>query len=155
MTMFRMDKTLDLTKILGTGRPSFASVQLFNTHITAFDEKDEIVQLAFWSRAMPRDSAILTGILALNYANDRVNPTIAAGWDATNGGGFIIPSIEWVLGDNWRLRAEVDLFFPRGNEKTSYVDPATFAWIESGRGASLMGYLANNNQALIRLTRQF
>lgn len=155
MTMFRMDKTVDLTKLLGTGRPSFASVQLFNTHITAFDEKDEIVQLAFWSRAMPRDSAILTGILALNYANDRVNPTIAAGWDATNGGGFIIPSVEWVLGDNWRLRAEIDLFFPRGNEKTSYVDPATFAWIESGRGASLMGYLANNNQALIRLTRQF
>lgn len=155
MTMFRMDKTVDLTSILGTGRPSFASVQLFNTSILDFDKNDEIVQLAFWSRAMPRNSAILTGILAMNYNNDRINPTIAAGWDATNAGGFVIPSVEFVLGDNWRLKAELDLFFPRGNEKTSYINPNTFAWVESGRGASLMGYFANNNQAMIRLTRQF
>lgn len=104
---------------------------------------------------MPRDSAILTGILGMNYANDRINPTIAAGWDVSNGGGFIIPSVEWVLGDQWRLKAELDLFFPRGNEKRRYVNPATFAWEERGRGASLFGYFAHNNQAVIRLTRQF
>lgn len=155
MTMLRMDKTVDLSALIGTSRPSFASVQIFNTRILGFDEAEEIVQLAFWSRPKPRDSAILTGILAMNYANDRINPTLAAGWDVSNGGGFVIPSVEWVLGDNWRVRAELDLFFQRGNEKRRYIDPNTFTWDESGRGASLMGYLAHNNQAVIRVTRQF
>ena len=154
-TMFRMDKTVDLTRLIGTSRPSFASVQVFNTRILGFKKSDEIVQLAFWSRSKSRDSAIVTGILAMNYSNDRINPTLAAGWDVSNGGGFIIPSVEWVIGDHWRVRAELDLFFASGNQKSKYIDPNTFEWVESGRGAGLMGYMAHNNQAVIRVTRQF
>ncbi|MCX7169652.1 MAG: LysR family transcriptional regulator [Proteobacteria bacterium] len=154
-TMFRMDKTVDLTKIIGTSRPSFGSIQFFNTRILDFNKSDEIVQLAFWSRAKTQDNAILTAILAMNYSNDRINPTIAAGWDVTNGGGFFIPSVEWVIGDNWRIKGELDLFYYRGDDKTRYINPTTFAWEENGRSAGLFGYFAHNNQAMIRVTRQF
>lgn len=154
-TMFRMDKTVDLTKILGTSRPSFGSIQFFNTRIIDFKKAEEIVQLSFWSRAKTRDNAILTAILGMNYSNDRINPTIAAGWDVTNGGGFFIPSVEWVIGDNWRVKGELDLFYYRGDDKTRYINPTTFAWEENGRSAGLFGYFAHNNQAMIRVTRQF
>lgn len=154
-TMFRMDKQINLTNVLGTSRPSFGSIQLFNTRILSFDKDDEIVQLAFWSRAKKKDSAMLTGILAMNYKNDLINPTIAAGWDVTDGGGFLIPSVEIVLGDNWRIKGELDLFYNGGNEKVRYLNPATFVYEEKGSGAGLMGYFGHNNQAVIRVTRQF
>lgn len=153
-TMMRMDKTVDLGKLIGTSRPSFGSIQLFNTRILDFKKSDEIVQLAFWSRPKSRDSALLTGILAMNYSNDRINPTIATGWDATYGGGFFIPSVEFVLGDNWRIKTELDLFFNSG-EKKGYINPNTFAWEESGRSAGLFGYFAHNDQLMVRVTRQF
>ena len=84
-----------------------------------------------------------------------INPTIAAGWDITNGGGFVIPSVELVIGDNWRIKGELDLFYNGGNEKVRYLNPATFVYEEKGRGASLFGYFGHNNQAVVRVTRQF
>lgn len=154
-TMFRIDKNLDLTGIIGTSRPSFGSLQLFNTRILGFDRNDEIVQLAYWDRARSRDSAMLTAILGMNYSNDRINPSIAAGWDVTYGGGFFIPSIEWVLGDNWRVKGELDLFYAGGNTKNYYLNPTTFAFDRQGSSAALMGYFANSNQLAVRVTRQF
>ena len=87
VTMFRMDKQINLSKLIGTSRPSFFSLQLFNTRVLGFDRNDDIVFLAGYGLPRKQDSAILTAILAMNYNNDRVNPTLAAGWDAT-GGGF-------------------------------------------------------------------
>lgn len=154
-TMFRADKQLDLSALLGTSRPSFASVQFFNTRILGYDAQDEIVQLAYWNRRRNRDSAMLTGILALNYANDRINPALAAGWDVSYGGGFVIPSVEWVLGDQWRLKAELDLFYDAGNTKQRYLNPTTGQLEEQGRGAGLFGYFSKANQFVVRVTRQF
>lgn len=146
LTMFRADKQLNLAGLIGTSRPSFASIQLFNTRVLNFNESDDIVYLAGFGMKRKQDSALLTMILAMNYDNDRINPTIAAGWDVSYGGGFFIPSIEFVLGDAWRLRAEADLFFNRGRNKQP-------GQIENRTG--LMGYFANNNQLVMRLTRQF
>lgn len=154
-TMFRIDHNVDLTGLIGTSRPSFGSIQFFNTQILDFKASDEIVQLAYWNRARAKNSALLTGILAMNYSNDRINPSIAAGWDVTYGGGFIVPAVEWVLGDKWRLKAELDLFYSAGNEKKRYLNPTTFALEEQGSGAGLLGYFSGSNQALVRLTRQF
>lgn len=146
LTMFRADKQINLTGLIGTSRPSFASLQLFNTRVLSYKESDDIVYLAGFGLKRKQDSALLTMILAMNYDNDRVNPTIAAGWDVTYGGGFFIPSVEFVLGDAWRLRTEADLFFNRGKNKQP-------GQVESSTG--LMGYFANNNQLVLRLTRQF
>jgi hypothetical protein len=146
LTMVRIDKQINLSKLIGTSRPSFFSVQLFNSRVLDFDKNDDIVYLAGFGLPRHRDSALLTTILAMNYNNDRINPAIAAGWDVTYGGGFIIPSVEFVMGDNWRLKAEADLFYNRGRNKQP-------GQVESNTG--LMGYFANNNQLVFRLTRQF
>ena len=146
VTMFRMDKQIKLQSLIGSSRPSFFSVQFFNTHVLGWNANDDIVSLAGFGLKKRRDSAILTTILAMNYNNDRVNPTIAAGWDATYSGGFFIPSVEFVMGDNWRLKAEADIFFNSGKNKQP-------GQIETNTG--LFGYFANNNQLVFRLTRQF
>lgn len=153
--MFRMDHNVDLSNLIGTSRPSFGSIQFFNTQILNYKAEDEIVQLAYWNRTRAKNSALLTGFLLMNYSNDRINPSIAAGWDVSYGGGFIIPAVEWVLGDKWRLKAELDLFYTAGNQKQRYLNPTTFGLEEQGKGAGLMGYFSGSNQALLRLTRQF
>lgn len=145
-TMFRIDKQVNLSQLIGTSRPSFFSVQLFNTHVLDFKEQDDIVFLAGYGAPRQRDSAMLTTILAMNYDNDRINPAIAAGWDVSYGGGFLIPSVEFVMGDKWRLKVEADLFFNGGRNKQS-------RQVEKRTG--LMGYFDNNDQLYARLTRQF
>lgn len=145
LTMLRADKQLNLSRLIGTSRPSFFSLQLFNTRVLNFKESDDIVYLAGFGLKRKQDSALLTTILAMNYNNDRINPTIAGGWDVTYGGGFFIPSVEFVFGDAWRLRVEADLFFDQGNKKPGQIENST----------SLMGYFANNDQLVFRLTRQF
>lgn len=145
VTMVRIDKQLDLSRFIGTSRPSFFSLQLFNTRILGYSRDDDIVYLAGYGMPRKRDSAMLTGILAMNYKNDRINPSLAAGWDMTYGGGFVIPSVEFVMGDHWRLRAEADLFFSSHSKEPGEVEKST----------GLMGYFKNNNQFVLRLTRQF
>jgi hypothetical protein len=143
-TMLRIDKTANLG-FLGTSRPSFLSFQLFDTWILGFRRNDDIVQLAGFAAPIRKHTTILTTILAMNYMNDRINPTLAAGVDASNGGGFVIPSVEFAFGDNWRLKAEADLFFNRGQKKPGQL----------GEDTHLFGYFAHNNQLAVRLTRQF
>lgn len=144
-TMLRMDKQLNLQRFIRTSRPSFFSVQLFDSWIVNFDQADDIVDLAGWAALKKEHSTIATVILAMNYNNDRVNPTLALGRDLSYGGGFIIPSIEFVFGDHWRLRAEADIFFDKGSNKTG----------EPSNNTHLFGYFANNDQLAIRLTYQF
>ncbi|MBU3599263.1 LysR family transcriptional regulator [Polynucleobacter sp. 30F-ANTBAC] len=151
-SMFRMDKSVDLTKVIGTSRPSFGSVQVFNTHILNYNKSDDLVGLIGFTGALKQNTTWVTGILGMNYSNDRINPALAVGGDMTNGGGFIIPSVEFVLGDFWRLKAEADIFFssksrPQAfdNQGGNVADP----------GAPLMGYFHGNDQFVLRLTRNF
>ena len=143
--MLRMDKRVDLSGVLGAMRPSFLSVQLFDTWLPKFKASDDIVYLVGYGRQRKEHTTILTTILGLNYDFNNINPTIAAGVDLTNGGGFLIPSVEWVLGDKWRVKAELDLFFANGQKRAGQVEKKT----------SLFGYFAHNNQLAVRVTRQF
>jgi len=145
VTMLRMDKRVDLSGLIGAIRPSFLSIQLFDTWLPKFKREEDIVYLVGYGRPRKEHTTILTTILAMNYDFNNINPTIAAGVDLTNGGGFLIPSIEWVLGDKWRVKAELDLVFNSGQKLPGQVE----------QGTSLFGYFANNNQAAIRITRQF
>jgi hypothetical protein len=151
-SMFRMDKSVDLGKLIGTSRPSFGSVQVFNTHVLNYNKSDDLVNLIGFTSTLKQNTTILTGILAMNYDNDRINPAVAVGTDLTNGGSFLIPSVEFVLGDNWRLKAEADLFY---GAKTR---PQAFD-LGSGNaadaGTPLMGYFHGNDQFVLRLTRNF
>lgn len=151
-SMFRMDKSVDLTKVIGTSRPSFGSVQVFNTHVLNYNKSDDLVNLIGFTSTLKQNTTILTGILAMNYDNDRINPAVAMGTDLTNGGTFLIPSVEFVLGDNWRLKAEADLFYG-ANTRPQAFDLGTGNAADAG--TPLMGYFHGNDQFVLRLTRNF
>lgn len=144
-TMFRVDKTLDLKRFLGTSRPSFFSVQVFDKWIQDFKREDDLVASAGFGAPAQKHSTILTAILGLNYRNDKINPQMAVGTDVRNGGGFVIPSVEFVSGDHWRFVVEADLFWNRAHKNPGQVEGSTY----------LFGQLANNDQLVFRVTRQF
>jgi hypothetical protein len=143
--MFRMDKNFNLARVLGTSRPSFFSVQVFDKWIQSYDRADDLVDNAGYGGPLKRHSTVVTGVLGLNYSNDKINPMLAVGTDATNGGGFVIPSVEFVWGNNWRLVAEADLFFSKHQKLPGQIEGQTH----------LFGWFKNNDQLLFRLTRQF
>lgn len=145
-TMFRLDKQVNLQSLIGTSRPSFLSVQLFDTWITDYKKSDGLVNVAGFSGETKEHSTLLTGILAMNYSNDRINPTLAVGTDLTYGGGFVIPSIDYVYGDHWRFRAEADIFFHKKDQ-----DKPLFGFNDT----NLFGYFSGNDQLAFRITYQF
>lgn len=146
-TMLRMDKTVDLSRFIGTSRPSFLSMQLFNTRVLGFSKEDDLVELASFAAKKKRDTTLFTTVLQMNYRNDTINPSLAAGIDVNNKGGFLIPAVEFAIGDNWRLRAEADLFFSAGRSNDSAADDSS--------DTRLFGYFDNHDQFVLRLTRQF
>lgn len=145
-TMVRLDKQLALQNYLGTSRPSFFSMQLFNTWITGYDRDDEVVNTAGFSGRGKEFSTIATAILATNYDNDRINPSLAVGTDLTYGGSFIVPSVEFAYGNNWRVRVEADLFFNDERQKRA---------LENFNNTNLFGYFDGNDQLAVRVTYQF
>ncbi|WP_432262325.1 DUF1302 family protein [Cupriavidus sp. TMH.W2] len=143
--MVRMDKNLNLTRLLGTSRPSFFSVQVFDKWIQNYKRSDDIVNMVGYGRAASQHSTIATVILGLNYKNDKINPQLAAGASLQGGGAFLIPSVEFVYGDHWRLVLEADLFFSKHKRQPGQIENST----------GLFGSFAGNDQFLVRLTRQF
>ncbi len=143
--MVRMDKNVNLSKIIFTSRPSLFSVQFFDTWIPNWNQKDDIVDLAGYGAPKKEHSTIGTVILGMNYMSDRINPTLAGGYDLSYGGGFVVPSVDFAFGDKWRLKVEADLFFPHHSKSPGEVETQTH----------IFGYFANNDQLFMRLTRQF
>ncbi len=143
--MVRMDKPLDLRNALGTNKPSFFTVQLFDTWILDYDDDDDIVDLAGYGATKDEHSMIATAVLGLNYMSDRVNPQLAVGYDVSYGGGFIIPSVAFAFGDSWRLNVEADLFLPKDSKAPGEVEKDTH----------LMGWFDEMSSLSVRLTYQF
>jgi hypothetical protein len=132
-------------KFLKASRPGFFNLQFFDTWLVDFDRADDLVALAGYGAPINEHNVIGTFILGWNYNNDRLNPTIAAGWDLSNSGSFVIPSVEMVWGDHWRLRLEYDLFLEDSSKLPGEIEKDT----------ALLGYFANNDQFYVRLTYQF
>lgn len=149
--MLRMDKIVDLTgTFLRTSRPSFASIQVFNTWLPGYSRSDNLVELVGYEARQQRWSTFVTGILAMNYNNDRINPQLAVGSDVTGGGSFfVIPSVEFAYGNNWRILVEADLFFPLGNRKKDADD------LDGSKDTRTIGYFDRNNQLYARFTYNF
>jgi len=169
MVMLRMDKNLAFTQwLLGTGKPAFFTVQAFNHIILDFNRDDDIARFLFYGEHRKEIETMLTGVLVLHYRNEAIVPTLAGGWDVSYGGFFFFPSVEFMFGDHWRLRLEADFFFPSGQK-----DPETIngSWLDlralgagkyglgnwgiNENSASFLGYFANSDQFLMRLTYQF
>lgn len=141
----RFDKQLRLMQYLGTSQASFFSAQLFDTWIQNFNRADDLVELAGFGAPVKKHTTMLTGYIVLNYKNSTVNPQLAVGADVSNGDAFMIPSVEFKWGNNWRLVAEADLFFPSHQKQPGQIETAAHP---------LAGF-AHNDQLMLRLTYQF
>ncbi len=146
MSIFRIDKTVDLTNVLYTARPSFLSLQLIDTWIMDYDRMDDIIVAPGYGNPKREHSLMASFVLAMNYKSDEINPTIAMLYDITYGGAVFIPSVDLLFGDHWRVKFEVDYFFG-GHEKSLDSAPDDYTSQLSG--------LANSSQFLTRITYQF
>jgi hypothetical protein len=156
--MLRADKNIDLTKMLGTTRPSLSSLQLFDTWILGYHANDDIVEFASFGARKRQHTAMLTYFILLNYRHDTINPSFVIGTDVSNGGGFAIPAVEFVLGDVWRMKFEADLFWDTHHKSPTATD-ANGAHLNplgiSENQTSLFGWFHKDNQVVVRVTRQF
>lgn len=144
-TMLRADKNLHFEDMLGTSRPSFSSIQLFDTYIVDFEKSDDLVRLFAYGTRLTEHSTILTAFTTLNYRNDTINPGLAVGIDLSHGGGFAIPSVSFVLDDHWTAKAEADIFWASHSNKQQF----------SNQSSQLFGYFDKASQLVFRITRQF
>jgi hypothetical protein len=145
VSALRLDKQLRLMNLLGTNQPSFFSIQLFDTWIRNYDRADDLVEQAGFGAPVREHTTMLTGFITLNYNHSKTNPGLAFGADVTNGDAFLIPSVEFQWGNNWRLVAEADFFFPNNQKRPGQVETSAHA----------LGGFAHNDQFLLRLTYQF
>lgn len=133
--------------VFKTSRPGFLSVQLFNDRVVGLSKSDDVVDLGGFSARKKQDSALLTWIFNLNYSNDRINPGFAGGMDLSNGGGFLLPNIQFQFGDRLRLRGEFVYFWDDGS--------ANIGTVDATRDVHVFGYFDNTNQLFARLTYLF
>jgi hypothetical protein len=147
-SMVRMDKNLSFTQsLLGTEKPAFFSVQVFDTWIQNFQQSENLVQLVGFGQASKKHSTLVTGILGLSYANGTVLPNVVVGHDASYGGGFLVPSVSFEFGKHVRLKVEYDHFWNSASR--------TAGNAATERNTALFGYFDNNDQLYAKLTYQF
>lgn len=140
------DKNVNFAKwMLGSSRPGFLGVQVFDTWIMNYEDKDDLVFLVGYGKSSKEHETIATAFLSWYYDNDRIVPTVAVGYDLTNGGGFFIPSLKFAYGNHWRLLVEYDMFFGGHGKESGEVED----------DCAIFGYFDNNDQLYLRLTYQF
>ena len=145
VTMFRIDKEFKLGKYIGTNRPSLSSVQLFDTWILDHKDSDEIVEFASFGAQKREHTAYLTLFSLLNFKRDTINPVFVVGTDLSNGGGFGIAAVEFVFGDDWRVKVEADLWWSDGDEKKTAMQRITHP---GQQGAGVVVLRAGTSQPL-------
>ena len=162
--MLRIDKEFKWMDTLGTHRPSLSSVQLFDTWILGHDDDDELVEFASFGSKKKEHQSYLTVFTLLNFHRDTINPSFVIGTDLSKGGGFAIPAVEFVWGDDWRLKVEADLWWSDGDKKKVCGDGVTGSGACVGGeqnlgfredGAGFMDWFGDDNQVVFKLTRQF
>ncbi|HLV17353.1 MAG TPA: LysR family transcriptional regulator, partial [Pseudomonas sp.] len=146
--MLRMDKNLSFTQsLLGTEKPMFFSVQLFDKWVQNYDEDDNLLYSVGWGGKVKEHTVMGTAIFDLSYNNGRIRPNLVIGSDLSNGGGFAIPSVTFELSSKLRWKVEYDFFWDDGhyeNTDTPLTDNTT-----------LFGYLHNRDQLYTSLTYLF
>ncbi|MBL4567718.1 MAG: hypothetical protein JKY85_06890, partial [Porticoccus sp.] len=159
--MLRIDKEFKWMDALGTHRPSLSSIQLFDTWILAHDRDDELVEFASFGAPKKEHQVYLTLFTLMNFNRDTINPSFVIGTDLSRGGGFAIPAVEFVWGDNWRLKVEADLWWNDGDVKKTCDTACQGAGLgdqnlgKSENSAGFMDWFAEDNQLVFKLTRQF
>ena len=151
--MLRMDKNIAATQqLLGTEKPMFFSVQLFDKWIMNYDSEEQLLNSVGSGQKTKEHSVLLTGIFDLSYDNGRVKPNLVVGADLSYGGGFVVPSVTMELSKNWRWKVEYDKFWNDDVRKSSDCAPPNAASCDS---QSLFGYFHKRDQLYTSLTYLF
>lgn len=140
--------------IFGTVDSPFWTVQIFDTWIPGFDKKDGLLDVG--ASHLKEHSVIAVTTFGLSYNQNTVNPSVALAWDTSYGGGVVIPSVNILYGDHWRLRFDAPVFFKAGGGCS--VTPGLNGIAPGTRGADcthLFGTFDHNDQLTARLTYQF
>jgi hypothetical protein len=146
-SMIRMDKNFAFTQsLLGTEKPMFFSVQVFDKWIRNFDASENLLYSVGWGGRVKRHNTLATTIFDLSYDNGRIHPQLVLGSDVSNGGGFYIPSLTLQLSKNLRWKVEYDGFWDNGHA----TGPVT-----GGDRTTLFGYLHKRDQIYTSLTYLF
>ena len=146
ITMFAVEKNLGfLQGLLGCREQPLLLAQYYDIWILDYDRDDDIVyRLGNASPAREHDPN-LTLAISWTYLNGRVKPGIAWVGDLRQGGGLILPSLNFEYGDHWRLRLEADIFYDRGSTMPG----------ETGSNTYIFGLFENSDQFYMALEYQF
>lgn len=144
--MVRSDFNVDTRDLLGTDGASFLSVQLFDSWHPGLKDSDNLLYWPGFQTELEEHALTLTGVFQMSYAHDTIRPGLAVGWDITYGGMFVIPSVEFLIGDNFRLKAEADLFFAEGAQTSAG---------DTSRDVGFISFFEDNSQFVLRGTYQF
>ncbi|RWU19305.1 LysR family transcriptional regulator [Pseudomonas alkylphenolica] len=151
--MLRMDKNLAFTQsLLGTEKPMFFSVQLFDKWVQNFDEDDRLLYSVGWGGKVKEHSVMGTAIFDASYANGRIRPQLVVGGDLSNGGGFAVPSVTFELSSKLRWKVEYDAFWDDEFHDSDKCQPGNLATCEN---TTLFGYFHNRDQLYTSLTYLF
>ncbi|RJG13636.1 LysR family transcriptional regulator [Pseudomonas cavernicola] len=151
--MLRMDKNIAATQTwLGTEKPMFFSVQLFDKWVQNFDEDDQLLYNVGFGGKVKEHSVLATTIFGLSYDNGRIRPELVVGGDLSNGGGFAVPSVTVELSSKWRWKVEYDAFWDDGHRDSSKCVPGQMNNCDS---TTLFGYFHNRDQLYTSLTYLF
>lgn len=147
--MVGFDKQFNFMDILGTDSASFFTLQVFDTWIPDFSKKDGLLDGGATNH-LSEHSVNVVSTLGLSYANNQIQPSIALVVNTSYGSGAIIPAVNFLYGNHWRLLLNAIYYTPGllGGCSTSV----------TGAGASCthgLGAQDNNNQITARLTYQF
>lgn len=154
--MVGFDKQLPQTQDwLGTDSPAFWTVQIFDQWIPNFDKKDKLMDGANGTISNLKEHSI-TAVTSFStsYNNNTVQPGIIFVNDTSNGGGVIIPNVNLLYGNHWRLRLDAPIFYKAFDACT--VDPSVTPQAANGSYCThIFGSYNNSSQFSARLTYQF
>ncbi|MBN9694752.1 MAG: LysR family transcriptional regulator [Zoogloea sp.] len=151
--MLRMDKNIAATQTwLGTEKPMFFSMQLFDKWIQDYKREDGLLNSVGWGGRTKEHSFLLTGIFSLSYDNGRIRPEFVIGRDITYGGGFAVPSVTMELSKSLRWKVEYDKFW---SDKWRDGTQCTYPNAANCDNAGLFGYFHKRDQLYTSLTYLF
>lgn len=147
-SMFGFDKNLSsMQHFFGTDRPVFWTTQIFDTWLVNYKKSDEIVNLFGYGALKPRHWTLLTSVFALSYQNGTITPSLGIVYDLNSHDAVLIPGIDFVRGDHWRIRSDLNIFIAHRQRGI-----ATDA-LE--KNTHLFGTFANNSQFNVRASYYF
>lgn len=146
-----LDTSLYLQKYLHTSSSSVLSMQVFDWYIPDATKADEIVRFN-GNGYFSKHNVIGTVAFSNPFFFENLHLGIVGLVDFTDGGGMIIPAIDYKYGTHWRLHLEVDKAM--GGQYSGHPSPRM---TPAGpyKNGSILGGMRDDTQFLTRVTFLF